>query len=212
VRAGGNSPWDDYSYAGQLKTPGWAIDGTILRLDRTYFVYSAFLGGGFKQGGRQSLFITPLTGALTTGEHTLLSEPSEAWELHGEPVNEGPHAFYHGGKTFISFSGSYCWTASYALGTLEYQGGDPTSKSSWLKTGPHFSSANGEFGPGHNSLFLSPDGSEIWNAYHSTPNPEGNCGDQRYSNALIVKWNADGTPDFGEPPGYGTVLQAPSGE
>lgn len=212
---GGSTPWDTYSYAGQLSTPGWAIDGTILRFpnEQHYFVYSAFLGGGFEQGGRQSLYITPLTGAFTTGEHKLLSEPTEAWELDGEPVNEGPNALYYGGKTFIAFSGSYCWTASYAIGTLEWNGsGDPMLASSWKKTGPHFSSANGEYGTGHNSFFTSPDGSEIWNVYHSTPEAGGNCGDRRYSNAVVMEWNEDGTPDFGVAPGYGTVLQGPSGE
>ena len=215
VPTGGSTPWDTYSYAGQLSTPGWAIDGTILRFpnEQHYFVYSAFLGGGFEQGGRQSLYITPLTGAFTTGEHKLLSEPTEAWELDGEPVNEGPNALYYGGKTFIAFSGSYCWTASYAIGTLEWNGsGDPMLASSWEKTGPHFSSANGEYGTGHNAFFTSPDGSEIWNVYHSTPEAGGNCGDRRYSNVVVMEWNEDGTPDFGVAPGYGTVLQGPSGE
>ncbi len=57
---------------------------------------------------------------------------------------------YHGGKTFLSFSASFCWTSSYQLGLLTYKSGDPTLMSSWTKTGPLFSSANGSYGPGHN--------------------------------------------------------------
>lgn len=210
---GGLSPWDQYSYAGQLSTPGWAIDGTILRAaNKIYFVYSAFLGGGFEQGGKQSLYITPLTGAVKTGEHKLLSQPTQGWELVGNPVNEGPSAIYHGGKTFIAYSGSYCWTSSYAIGTLEWNGGDPMLASSWKKSGPHFSSANGEYGTGHNSFFTSPDGKEIWNVYHSTPDSGGNCGERRYANAAVVRWNGDGTPNFGVPAGYSAMRPGPSGE
>ncbi|GIZ45650.1 hypothetical protein CKM354_000880700 [Cercospora kikuchii] len=211
---GGSTPWDMYGYAGELQTPGFfSIDGTIVRLqDQNYFVYSGFVNGGFEAGEKQKLYITPLTGATTTGEHKVLSEPAESWELVGEPVNEGPYALYNGNKTFIAFSGSYCGTPSYALGTLEWTGGDPMDSANWVKTGPHFTSANGEFGTGHNSFFTSPDGSETWNVYHSTPNSGGNCGDQRRANAVVVRWNEDGTPDFGVPPGYGQVLPGPSGE
>lgn len=113
----------------------------------------------------------------------------------------------------LTFSGSYCWTPSYALGLLTYDGrGDPLDAASWAKSGPHFSSANGEYGPGHNSFFVGPDESEIWNVYHSTPDAAGNCGSDRYSNAKRMEWNADGTPDFGEPEGYGVEMVGPSGE
>lgn len=119
---------------------------------------------------------------------------------------------YHGGKTYLTFSASYCWTPSYALGLLTYVSGDPTEARSWRKTGPVFSSANGQYGTGHNSFFLSPDEKEIWNVYHSTPDAKGNCGPNRYSNAKIVDFNSDGSPSFGKAPAFGTVLRGPSGE
>lgn len=211
VVRGGNSPWDAYSYAGQINTDGWAIDGTILRFpDQNYFVYS-----GFQPNGKQSLYIAPLTSATSIGAAKLLSSPEEDWETQGVndiDVNEGPAAMYHGGNTYLTFSASYCWTPSYALGLLTYISGDPTEASSWEKTGPVFSSANGQFGTGHNSFFLSPDESQIWNVYHSTPGANGNCGANRYSNARVVDFNADGSPNFGQAPAFGTVLPGPSGE
>ena len=208
VLQGGASPWDTYTYLGQLRSD-WSIDGTILKIaSDNYFVYS-----GFDPTGKQSLLIAPLTSPSTSGDAAVLSVPTEEWELAETPVNEGPHALYHGGKTMLSFSGSYCWTPSYALGLLTYDGaGDPMDPGSWTKTGPHFSSANDEYGPGHNSFFVSPDGSEIWNVYHSTPDAAVNCGSNRYSNAKVVEWSEDGTPDFGQPMAYGVVLQGPSGE
>lgn len=147
---GGATPWDAYSYLGTLRPEGeWAIDGTILRLNNNlYFVYS-----GFQPNGKQSLYIALMTSPSTTGPSKLLSSPEAFWETQGPndiDVNEGPNALYRGGKTYIVFSGSYCWTPSYSLGYLTYRGGDPLEASSWTKTGPVFTSANGNFGPGHN--------------------------------------------------------------
>lgn len=59
-------------------------------------------------------------------------------------MNEGPAAMYYGGKTYLTFSASYCWTTSYQLGLLTYKGsGDPLLAASWTKSGPVFSSGNG---------------------------------------------------------------------
>jgi GH43 family beta-xylosidase len=87
----------------------------------------------------------------SVGAAKTLSQPTLPWEKIGEfPVNEGPAALYHGGKTFLTYSASYCWTSSYQLGLLTYKSGDPTSSASWTKSGPVFSSANGNYGTGHN--------------------------------------------------------------
>jgi hypothetical protein len=48
-------------------------------------------GGGFENGGLQSLFITRLTNPWTPAAlGTIISEPTYAWEKTGNPVNEGP--------------------------------------------------------------------------------------------------------------------------
>lgn len=87
----------------------------------------------------------------SVGTAKTLSQPTLSWEKIGEfPVNEGPAALYHGGKTFLTYSASYCWTSSYQLGLLTYKSGDPTNSASWTKSGPVFSSANGNYGTGHN--------------------------------------------------------------
>lgn len=127
------------------------------------------------------------------------------------PVNEGPFALYSKNRIFLSYSGSFCWDPSYSLGLLEYIGGDPLEQTSWVKTGPHFSQANGMYSTGHNSFFTSPDGTETWMAYHSSPNPAGSCGD-RYANAKKIDFEADGFPILGEPIAEGTVLPGPAGE
>jgi GH43 family beta-xylosidase len=106
----------------------------------------------------------------------LLSEPTNSWERVDTPVNEGPAALYKNGAIYLAFSASFCeflaytllipqsqhptlgWTPAYSLGLLKYNGGTVTSASSWVKTGPHFTTANGHYGPGHNGFFNSPDG------------------------------------------------------
>lgn len=81
--------------------------------------------------------------------------------VRGQPaaVNEGPNPLYHAGRTWLSFSASWCGTATYTLGLLAYDGsGDPLQASSWTKSGPAFSAANSNYGTGHNCFFSSPDG------------------------------------------------------
>jgi len=59
---------------------------------------------------------------------------------------------YHGGKTYIAYSASFCWTPNYSLGLLTWNGsGDPALSASWKKSdGSVFTNANGNYGPGHN--------------------------------------------------------------
>jgi GH43 family beta-xylosidase len=61
-------------------------------------------------------------------------------------------------------------------------------------------------------FFTSPDGTEIWNVFHATPNANGSCGADRQTFAQIVNWNADGSPNLGKPLLAGTLLKGPSGE
>lgn len=146
-------------------------------------------------------FVSPVSKAsLTNLSVSLLSIPPDLLVQHGDlstdelvktvgtPVNEGPQAMYHGGKTCLSISASYCWTSSYALGLLTWNGGDLTKASSWAKAGPFLTSVNSNMaavimdkwtrsvrkdvfasadGPKHR-FFQSPDATQIWNVYHAT--------------------------------------------
>ncbi|KAG8916343.1 hypothetical protein FRC02_004023, partial [Tulasnella sp. 418] len=60
VLEGGSTPWDTYTYRGQLKPTNapdaWALDGSILTVNGAlYFVFS-----GIGSTGLQSLFIAPM--------------------------------------------------------------------------------------------------------------------------------------------------------
>ena len=143
---GGADPFQPYSYLSTL-TNVWGIDGSIVRFSKwgNYFVWSCM------SNKLQSLCIAPLTSPGKIGATKVLSTPTESWERNGAPVMEGAAAMYYGGKTYLTYSASYCWTAQYSLGLLTWNGsGDPSLSASWAKSGPVFTSANSNYGPGHN--------------------------------------------------------------
>ncbi|KAI1493536.1 putative glycosyl hydrolase, family 43 [Biscogniauxia mediterranea] len=207
---GGATPWDDFTYAGQL-TNEWAIDGSTLRLNTwgNYLLFSCFHDVTY-----QSLCIQKLGSDYVslTGDIAVISQPTETWETQSTPVNEGPAALYFGGATYIAYSASYCWSAAYCLGLLTWDGStDPMQPSAWTKgDGCVFSSANGNYGTGHNSFFQSPDGSQTWNAYHATSNSAGACDNSRYTQIQPVDSNSDGTPNFGIPVTSSQTYSEPS--
>lgn len=153
LESSGTDPLGPYTYRGILNLQddgGWAIDGSVVRLDGrgNYFVYSAFGSDGL-----QSLFIAPMSSPTQVSRNGVrISAPTLSWEKQGGAVNEGPYAVYHGGKTFLTYSASHCQTADYKLGTLTWTGGDPLAAGSWTKRStPIFqrNDANGVYGPGH---------------------------------------------------------------
>ena len=74
------------------------------------------------------------------------------------------------------------------------------------------SDANGVSAPGHNTFFKSPDGTEDWIIYHANSSASGACDMSRTPRIQKFTWNADGTPNFGEPVSTGADLAVPSGE
>ncbi|KAF4309362.1 Glycoside hydrolase family 43 [Botryosphaeria dothidea] len=211
VLEGGAHPWDDdYAWVATL-TSTWGIDGSVATInDQRYFTWSCFDGTDI-----QSLCIASMTSPTSLGSTVLISEPTEDWETVGAPVNEGPYLLQSpsSGTYYIVFSASYCWTTSYQLGLLTLaDGADPLVRDSWTKSGPVFSSANGNLGTAHNAFFTSPDGTEIWNVYHATANANGACDGNRYTSVDRVSWKEDGSPDFGVASPLGEVLVGPAGE
>lgn len=211
IESAADDPMGPYTYKGRpIPTDDWNIDGAYLHLNGELFVtWSAFAPDGL-----QSNYIARMTTPWSaTGPLNILSQPTEPWEVIGQPVNEGPIPLQKDGRTWIVYSASFCGTEDYQLGTLEYLGGDPVLSASWQKSGgPVFSKANGVYGTGHNDFFTSPDGTETWNLYHANNRPNGGCSRERSARAQIVNWGADGEPDFGVPQAISTHVPVPSGE
>jgi GH43 family beta-xylosidase len=214
LESAGTDPMGPYTFKGRVFDPRhdtWAIDGGYLHLrGALYYLWSAF------EGANQNLYLARMSNPWTiSSPRTLLSTPTYDWERVGNPVNEGPVALQHDGKTYVVYSASACVTDDYKLGQLTYTGGDPLAASSWTKKPtPIFArdDAAGAFGPGHNGFFTSPDGTEQWNVYHANAAAGQGCGRNRSTRAQKVEWDADGSPNLGAPAAVGAPLAVPSGE
>ncbi|GJC81439.1 extracellular exo-alpha-(1-_5)-L-arabinofuranosidase [Colletotrichum liriopes] len=210
VLRGGTTPWDSYTYVGRIGADEWAIDASILRTPQhgEFLMYSCFHGAAY-----QSICIQKLNTdyVSTSGPVSLISQPTQAWERVSHPVNEGPAALYFGGKTYIAYSASYCWSASYCLGLLTWDGSKvPTDPGAWAKGNKCvLSSGNGHYGTGHNSFFSSPAGDQTWIAYHATSNSAGACDDSRYTMVQLLGTHSNGAPNFGSPVAFSHVYSEP---
>jgi GH43 family beta-xylosidase len=148
----------------------------------------------------------------------LLSSPDHDWERAGRVgVNEGPQVLRNSwDHVFLLYSANGCWTDDYALGMLSLRaGGDPLVRSDWVKSDrPVFAKdgANGVYGPGHNGVFKSPDGTQDWLIYHANSSTGEGCGDTRSPRMQAIHWRADGTPEFGTPAPAAAPMPVPSGE
>jgi GH43 family beta-xylosidase len=211
----GTDPLGPYVYKNRLFDPAYdkmLIDPNILRVNGALYL----LGSAITSGNTPNLVILPMRDPYTVnGPMSTIAVPTHAWEQQKAPVLEAPEALYHDGKTFIVYSSSACDTPEYKLGLLSFTGGDPLAASSWTKSPtPVFQrdDAAGVYGPGHNGFFTSPDGTENWIVYHANDSADGRCGNLRTTRAQKFSWNADGTPNFGDPVALGAPLTVPSGE
>lgn len=216
----------EWRMKGKLTTPEdkWSIDGSVFEHKKQlYIIWSGWKGD---VNGEQDIYIAKMNNPWTvSGERSLISAPTYDWEKNGKlnnpndppqvNVNEGPEVLKHGNKLFLIYSASGCWTDYYALGMLTANANaDLMNASAWTKTDhPVFQQSvkNKVYATGHNSFFKSADGREDWILYHANSEPGQGCGRHRSPRAQKFTWNADGTPNFGEPVAEGEVLPIPSG-
>ncbi len=186
---------------------------TDFSLDHTHFEHDGkhYFLWAQKTNNISDIFIAQLSNPWTLCTPAVrLSHPEYAWELHGFPVDEGPGVIKHGGKIFITFSGSgtdslYCVGLLYADEKAEF-----LDAASWKKLPyPVFQSsrATGQFGLGHNSFTRSDDDTEDLIIYHGRQE-ERYLVEEDYQplydagrNASVGKiyWDEDGMPNFSVP-------------
>jgi GH43 family beta-xylosidase len=204
---------------GQLLLPGdkWAIDGTAFEKNGAlYFLWSGWEGDA---NLRQDIYIAKMTNPWTTeGDRILLSKPEHDWEIRGgtPTINEAPQYLAHADQSFIIYSASGCWTDDYTLGMLIADAAaDPLDSTSWTKYSQPVFEKNisaPAYGPGHNSFFISSDGTEDWIIYHANPQAGQGCGGNRSTRIQKFEWTSGGLPDFGDPVALGAAIERPSGE
>ena len=133
-------------------------------------------------------------------------------------INEGPFFIESKGRLFVIYSANGMTIDRYCMGLLEFTG-DPSNSSDlcnakyWVKLDhPIFEKANGAYGPGHASFFRSPNGTELWCAYHARTCSENQLSRVRYMNLQKITFDESGFPVMGEPIGYEQDIVPPSGE
>ncbi len=219
-----------WKFKGQItdSTNRWAIDATVF--ENKGHIYMLWSGWEGDKNGQQNIYIAELSNPWTVGsERVRISSPEFPWEQVGDlakpgevlavphvNVNEGPEVLQHGDSVFVTYSGSACWTDSYALGMLRASAeSNLLDAASWHKSDrPVFwqSPEAHVYGTGHNSFFKSPDGKEDWILYHANDAPGEGCGNRRSPRAQPFTWNEDGTPNFGRPLPANSPINRPSGE
>ena len=212
-----DDPWSDYEYKAKVfdKTADeWTIDGTVFQAEngKLYMIWC-----GHVPNNGNGLYIAEMSDAWTiSSKRVLISQADFDWEKKRYPINEAPEILQRNGKIFLIYSASDTGTPDYALGMLTNSDGDVLNPKAWKKSPvPVFSqvkNADGNvFGPGHNGFFKSPDGKEDWIIYHGKETDEYTYRGRR-ARAQKFTWNADGTPNFGEPIPVSKTQIAPSGE
>lgn len=192
---------------GQLKTrwESFSLDATTFEHDGTrYFVWAQ---KDPKIRGNTNLYIAQMVSPWSiTGQQVMITRPEYDWERIGFWVNEGPAVLIRNGRIFISYSAS-ATDHNYCMGLLT---ADETANlldpKSWQKSPvPVFKScaSNGQYGPGHNSFTVAPDGKTDLIFYHAR-NYKEIQGDplqnpDRHTRVQQLNWKQDGTPDFSEP-------------
>lgn len=196
----------------------WAIDATVMEYNGSR--YMLWCGRPDKTNAdlTQMIYISKMSNPWTLeGPVTVVTQPTLGWEKNGFPVNEAPQVFRNEqGNYYLTYSASYCGTDEYSLGLLTLKpGSDPLTASNWEKRGtPIFASkaSSNAYGPGHNSFFKSPDGKETWLVYHANSNRGEGCAEKRNIRMQKITFQADGSPNLGEPSATGLKLAVPSGE
>jgi GH43 family beta-xylosidase len=217
----------EWTFKGKVTdtTDKWAIDASVFEYRMQWYMIWSGWQGDVNQA--QDIYIAKLKNPWTIeGNRVRLSASTYDWEKYGDlhdaenpphvNVNEGPEILQHKGRLFLIYSASGCWTDYYGLGMLTFTGkNNLLDSASWKKSPASVfrgSANNSVYAPGHNSFFKSPDRKEDWILYHANSQPNQGCGGKRSPRAQNFTWNADGTPNFGEPVSTQSKLLTPSGE
>lgn len=154
--------------------------------------------------GNSNLYIAEMLSATKLRlPAVLLSKPEFDWECQGFLVNEGPSVLRHGGRLYLTYSGS-ATDERYAMGMLEAaESADLLNPQSWTKRVQPVmvtDEARGIYGPGHNSFTTDRDGRDLL-VFHARPYPgfQGSPLSDPNRNTYVwpVEYGIDGRPTFG---------------
>jgi GH43 family beta-xylosidase len=212
--------WVDKGKVADLASDLFSLDATVMEYNNKRYLF--WSSTETPSTPDQNLYCAELLNPWTLAtKRSLLSTPTLPWERYQSPpakgVNEGPQILKNSaGRVFLFFSASECWTDGYGLGMMSLiPESDPLIPSNWVKNPtPVFSTkiVSNAFGPGHNAFFKSPDGKEDWIIYHANSQERQFCSVLRNPRIQKFTWNADGTPNLGQPVPTFVNIRRPSGE
>ncbi|MDE6882445.1 MAG: family 43 glycosylhydrolase [Lachnospiraceae bacterium] len=185
-----------------LTQDGITLDMTYLKTARSSYVvwsYRKHIGTPLDSGSM--LYIAAIDERepwKLSGEPVLLGRPLLGWEnVAGTINNEGPYCFTKDGTVYLTYSGGSANSYTYVLGLLTAREEDDLlNLSSWTKRGApalSFYSVQGEYGPGHNSFYVSEEG-DLMIAYHAETALDKTI---RCDGIRRVHFRRNGLPEFG---------------
>lgn len=194
---------------GQIKT-GWesfALDATTFEHNEKLYYVWAQEDLDIEPKSHSNIYIAEMENPWSLkSKPVLLTKPELDWETKLYWVNEGPGILKKNGRIFLTYSAS-ATDENYCIGMLTaMEDSNLLDENSWIKSKePVFKTSyeNGQYGPGHNSFTVSEDGKTDLLVYHSRNYTELK-GDplsdpNRHARIEEIKWNEDGTPNFGKP-------------
>lgn len=192
---------------GQVKTKweSFSLDATTFEHRGTrYLVWAQHPP---EMEGNTALYIAEMENPWTIKQPQIeITRPEYDWEKQLYNVNEGAAVIKKNGRIFMTYSASGT-NHNYAVGLLTAdEDANLLNPDSWKKSKkPVFktSEENGIYGPGHNSFTTTPNGETDLFVYHARSYKEID-GDplsdpNRHTRVQVLRWNEDGTPDFGIP-------------
>lgn len=123
-----------------------------------------------------------------------LVKPSQEWEnpTAGNTWNEAPFMFKRDGKYYLMYSANYYQNSTYSVGLAisdnPLSGFQKVDYNPILEANPDWTHISGT---GHNCVFESPDGTELWMAYHSHIDTT-NGGSERKINFDKITFDGEG--------------------
>ncbi|MDQ3441726.1 MAG: glycoside hydrolase family 43 protein [Planctomycetota bacterium] len=177
VLAEGDSPLGPFR---EIKAPWFdgtedrpIIDGHVFRDgDGQLYLYTVHLDDPPKHKCFE-IHVQKLDAQLNpSAETTMCVAPALDWE--GELVNEGPFVLRRGETYFLTWSANPYWDRNYSVGIASAK----SPLGPWKKSrgGPILKPSEHVSGPGHHSFIESPDGKELFIAYHVHRDPKNGKG------------------------------------
>ena len=202
LESNGSNPLGGYHAKATLTTNTY--DATLLQMPggQLYLLGSTY----------GTLVIQPLSNPYTTsGGQTTIAHIDQGWE---SGVIEAPEALWHNGQLNILYTSGGYNQSNYAVGSLHFNGGDPTNAGSYSKLpGPLFTQnpSAGVYDAGVATPFSSPDGRQTYFCYSDYPS-QGAPDSQRSILAQPLSFDGNNNPVFGSAIGPGHAIPLPSGD